>query len=174
MNKCYDLSSKSLFDLKFSIHELYNLNDVMWLHHTRLPTCPKGIKPNVVHMNNFNWSERTFTWLIMMARFLAHKEMDNKGLNLLSWGLQLCQGLLFITFKLSSLHFSLPFFFFLSFFLFLVFCAFHFTFTFFLLFFTSLYLCIAPSVGVILHMGYFERKQLWRPKRGEQREMCLR
>ena len=51
----------------------------MWLHLTRLDTYPKGIKPNVVHMNNFNLLEKTFAWLIMKGSVLGSQRMDNKA-----------------------------------------------------------------------------------------------
>ena len=87
-------------------------------------TYPKGIMSNVVHTYNSNWSKKTFTWLVIKVWFLAYKEKDNRGSNLLYWGLQFVQGLLFhhfwnfstFTFFLVPLHFTFHFFFFFFFF----------------------------------------------------------
>ena len=134
MSKCYDLFSKKSCWFKLSIHELHNWHDVMWLHLTGLPTYPKGIKPNIVCTNNFNWLERTFTWLIMQDLVLGSQRNGYQRLKL--------TFLIVISWSMIIFHYSWTFFT-STLFIYL----FHFTlFLFFFFFFCiSLHACSLPS-----------------------------
>ena len=160
-------------------------------------TYPKGIMSNVVHTYNSNWSKKTFTWLVIKVWFLAYKEKDNRGSNLLYWGLQFVQGLLFhhfwnfstFTFFLVPLHFTFHFFFFFFFFLsllhffssfFLVhfwFISFHFflfTFdSFHFIFFYHFIPLFAPSVGGNPRQGLFWKKKNFEGSNGVNKGKCV-
>jgi len=146
---------------KFSIYELHNLCDVMWHNLTRLPTYLKGIKPNVIHINNFNWSKRTSTWLVIKALVFGLKKRITKAQTYFFKGYILVKEYSFITFETSplscflkifncfiSLHFSIFLFFYL--FIYFLHCTSLHFFTFFfcslLIDFTSLYFFFLPSL----------------------------